>query len=568
MNIESSKEYLIKISSKILGPFSEDEISSMIIDQQLSLIDEIKRPLGRWVYIREERKFLDVIQKIRDQIENTNEITESSEFRRSQDLTPTPTPTPAISRNPGQQVREGLLRSEAIKNSQLDRGAVPIRVNKFSYFRSPALWGVLIIVTSIIGGLIFKKHFDPRTSGVTQENFKQLRIKGLDRVALKKFGQISHEDKFREGAIEEMAGLLIAYEGRGPDLKNYLEEKLNSASDDEEKAKYENFLGIALLQEKKFEASREHFQRALQFAPLTRAVEINMALLDLTREDYLRAYEQFQTMLDSRLKFDEEQRRLIDLGFLFSFYQVFSSENLNFRKKQYRKFEKEFDRIFLEIDKEYFLAFERAFLLYQVRSFFYQENLDMFFDRVLSRLLHPLDLMKKNEIYFWKWLTWDHLSKTCKVHDPGALQDLLLKAICDLNDHRDEEAEMKLKDLASRSESSPSTLITLGYFLYRIGRTEESRSQMNMAVTSFPKNPMALHLLGAICRELQNDACVRGSFSRLLQLNPSNTDAFLALSQMSEARINIDLRPFESLLPLIDRLHYFPYLEWKSTGSL
>jgi tetratricopeptide (TPR) repeat protein len=525
------------------------------------LIDEIKRPLGRWTYIREEKKFLDVIRKIREQIERANEITESSGQRRSQDLTPTP--TPVMTRRNGTVQGEDNLESSSVKNIFPSRETVVTPPQKRVEF-----WRSWIFASSVVGAVIlilaavFHKNLLPKSFQVADHDFKELRMKGLDRIALKKFGMLNMEEKFQSVALDEMAGLLIAYERRGPDLKRYIQQQLQTVQAPDEKARYQNFLGIALLQEQKFDPSFGHFQKAFEFGPLSRPVEINMGLLELTRQNYEESFRQFRTMLASRLRFDEEQRRLIDLGFMLSFYRVFENESPEERKKQYKKFETEFDRIFFDTEKDYFLSFERAFLLYQTKSLFHQENIDIFFDRVLSRLLHPITSMRRSDYFYWNWLDWAQLSKMCKVHDPALVQDLLLKTICDLNNHRDEDAELKLKDLATRSDSHLSTLITLGNFLFRIGRTEEARSQVAIAVKNFPKNQTALHLLGMICMELQDKVCAQDSFNRLLALNSQSTDAFLALSRLGGAEFN--LQALEVALPQMDRLHYFPYLEWKA----
>ncbi|MFN8945321.1 MAG: hypothetical protein ACK5WZ_11950, partial [Pseudobdellovibrionaceae bacterium] len=65
------KEYLVKSSSKVMGPFSEEELVELLIHNQISLLDEIKKPYSRWIYLREDKHFREVIEKVRNQIDQT-----------------------------------------------------------------------------------------------------------------------------------------------------------------------------------------------------------------------------------------------------------------------------------------------------------------------------------------------------------------------------------------------------------------------------------------------------------------------------------------------------------------
>ena len=45
------KTWLVKSSTRILGPFTRDEVMTLLSRRQVTIIDEIRQPDGRWNYI-------------------------------------------------------------------------------------------------------------------------------------------------------------------------------------------------------------------------------------------------------------------------------------------------------------------------------------------------------------------------------------------------------------------------------------------------------------------------------------------------------------------------------------
>ena len=60
------KFWLIKSSGRIIGPYSTPEVTQLIRDRKVSIIDEIRDPNTRWKYIREHANFLDIVRSLRD----------------------------------------------------------------------------------------------------------------------------------------------------------------------------------------------------------------------------------------------------------------------------------------------------------------------------------------------------------------------------------------------------------------------------------------------------------------------------------------------------------------------
>jgi hypothetical protein len=73
----SEKKWLIKSENKILGPFSFDQILDLLRKKQISIIDEVRDPETRWLYVRENNEFKNIVEEIRKEIDSRQESTKT-----------------------------------------------------------------------------------------------------------------------------------------------------------------------------------------------------------------------------------------------------------------------------------------------------------------------------------------------------------------------------------------------------------------------------------------------------------------------------------------------------------
>ncbi|MCC6278032.1 MAG: tetratricopeptide repeat protein [Oligoflexia bacterium] len=66
IKISSQKEWLVKANGRILGPFSAEEIESRLRENRVVPVDEISRPLGRWILIRDEDRFRPIVNELKN----------------------------------------------------------------------------------------------------------------------------------------------------------------------------------------------------------------------------------------------------------------------------------------------------------------------------------------------------------------------------------------------------------------------------------------------------------------------------------------------------------------------
>lgn len=78
MTNEKDKVWLIKSSSRVLGPYTLNEVIEKIRDKDVAVIDEVRTPQQRWTYIRDSILFLEVVKQVRDEIDERAENTHNS----------------------------------------------------------------------------------------------------------------------------------------------------------------------------------------------------------------------------------------------------------------------------------------------------------------------------------------------------------------------------------------------------------------------------------------------------------------------------------------------------------
>ena len=93
------KKWIIKSENRILGPYSFDQIIDLLQKKQISIIDEIRDPETRWLYVRENKDFKNVVEEIRKEIDARQESTKTYQSSAGTSTTTTTTTTATTTTN-------------------------------------------------------------------------------------------------------------------------------------------------------------------------------------------------------------------------------------------------------------------------------------------------------------------------------------------------------------------------------------------------------------------------------------------------------------------------------------
>ncbi len=125
--LPNEKVWLIKSSTRIIGPYSLKEISEYIMRRQISILDEMKGPMQRWSYVRENPFLKEIIEAIRREQDSSKEDTVTIATQTSASITKTEPMGAPLDENSGSFMIKGAnsaVPAETTANTLKE--AVPI----------------------------------------------------------------------------------------------------------------------------------------------------------------------------------------------------------------------------------------------------------------------------------------------------------------------------------------------------------------------------------------------------------------------------------------------------------
>ncbi len=327
MIIENSdKKWLVKCENKILGPYNFEQIEDLISKKQISLIDEIRDPLTRWLYIRENPEFKRIIEDVRSQIDAKNDATTT---QQSVSISTTGTVSkeePAQATNYGlpqftnvslstqeasvvsetideNQARQQYIesRSKTINSAnfvyQNDKGVKKSVNNHTKNFLIIFAFVFVAAAASVVSYYFYNKYNQQRSESELLIQFKKYKFLGLDQQAASVYSKLPLP--LQKKNLIDAINLFPIFEALGlAQLKDL--ESLES----NERLSLENKANIFLtrfwffMQIQDYEAAQNQIIKAKALLPLDLLVLENEALLNLRKGKYQLAVESFINLYD------------------------------------------------------------------------------------------------------------------------------------------------------------------------------------------------------------------------------------------------------------------------------
>lgn len=303
------KDWLVRSSMKILGPYGFEEIINALKNHQVSIIDEVRKSDSNWSYIREHRLFFEIVQHLRAEQDNSSEttlvnktttgITKTKTINNARTgLTPilldddsTPIPqlrrrndtvkdiTPTLETN---SISSGLQSHKTLTSSYgsaNDHKVAARLLNKKKW-----IYGVagVFICSLLVGTFIYTKVLNKKKIEQQEELQALGRLwssQGLYTNALDAFHRAKLIAPLSLESDREMAFLYI-HEDRPVEARKILEKQLllEGLNKNDESSVY-NGLGMAALKESNRKAASESFEKAIAFNPSNNEAKLNSIIL-------------------------------------------------------------------------------------------------------------------------------------------------------------------------------------------------------------------------------------------------------------------------------------------------
>lgn len=341
MRIGKNTPWLVKSSGRILGPFFEKEIVSLLRTREIVLIDEVSRPCGRWIYIRDESSFAAIAEELRQKNMRTlnddsttrissDSITDSHTLSLTEPLEHFDDRTEEISRavvmedrseKPIQTIqdiiqprRNNTNQAPAGDNTYVFEGDV--RVQQESQSIAKYLWAMTaVVIFSTVGYVAFRQYVSKpiQNQTVIRESLGKAEAAMEDgeyETALTLYKKANVADPKDSRVFLPLAVLSIQLEKQTVTARRLLEGLLSTQERDRQRIL--TALGFADLVDGKFTESETRFSRALDVDPLFRPALINLGAASLESNDPEKANNYLQIAIKDGSREGLEQLMVVD----------------------------------------------------------------------------------------------------------------------------------------------------------------------------------------------------------------------------------------------------------------
>ena len=426
--MSNGADWLVKAGGLIIGPLTDREVTDKLKSREIRVIDEISKPCGRWIYLRDEPQFAKVVEEVRM---GNSRMSDDTVTNATEDGTRTPTNTVTLTdatelddlteEITQSAVQEAMYQSfDDINKGGNDRrsesSASPLE--SFTYDGDKAIhakaqastkWvaGITILLVGItivyvifnqfIAQPIEDKNIAEESRGIAAE---ALRIGNYDN-ALSNF-RIAYEADPDDRSVYPQLGVLEIQVGNQSVVGKRLLEKVRNWVGAEKKHVFTG-LGLAALKDGDYESANKHFDEALAADPLFLPAVINLGVTALYLNEHQKANNFFQLALKDGSRDGIDLLLLVDT--LYKLYQTEQDRSYLVEAKRYLDGMRKVSRSYLD---EVYVA--SAFIEVHL------ENTNKASEHMAAFLERPLgesSFYKHDVMVHRDQVSWDKINQWC-----------------------------------------------------------------------------------------------------------------------------------------------------------
>jgi tetratricopeptide (TPR) repeat protein len=523
------KIWLVKASNRILGPYDLDELKSLILDLQVSMIDEIKTPISRWKFVREHSDFRDIVLQVRQKQADSKEDTVRIPLR-GDEFTQTPTPIPRIYTEVENKAQEEPLPPRPAQSQEtkyyapINYGHVRTANTDKASWVTPILWGLVGVAVF----LILKVMFAP-------SNTNNLQIGGgigyEEYLGLAKYHQNvgdlakSFEMYSKALAIKDldgnskvqMASLMLALQGRTVEVRRLIDEaKKSMAPEPEGLRQMQLLVALSFVKESRLEEAKTFLSELKDQDPLKNKIGFNYVALLIRMNQFKAAFDEAKLQIAASA----------DMAELYLLKAVAA-----FRAPESTEVE-------LKESIEDLVKFSQARKDYLLESIFLKAVIEHRLKKIpdmetsLKQLLDmPYDLTKDHvhDVYIdWEPVTFAALNEECQktANFVEGYLAVAMRGYCHLQSGQTAQASEVIDKGYYQYSSEPILRTLYAMLLVKQNRFDEVKSLLRLAIT-----PRIRDLITAeLCVKDKNWSCAETSWKTISELDPKDLYAIKGLA--------------------------------------
>lgn len=526
---QTDKSWLVRSSTRILGPFDLEGIRQLILNKQISVIDEVRSTSGRWTYIRESSHFKEVVEQIRAELRNMSEETMTQSIAHSslsktdaltentQNLSDEMTPTPvgfkarqAAGESEVKDITSARENNVSSKSTAVSYGSLnDFEVHRKLEEKSKVMrWMVVGLTLVVIAGAIYNFRKKANPTGLTYNDYITAAYKykslGLYEMALKNYRKAENFQNPNQEVKAAMAPLLIQAEGQTLAGRRILDKYLvNRELSRSEIAEVNLSLAVSYMMDKDYAQAEKALNKVVVVEPNNKFLRYNQAALAFEKGDLAQAYKGFNDIFGKVPDFKEAL-----IGKAVSALAISFKENST--------------QLLEELIPDLSRASEQSYLRHEVLvvlATVYSElgNLNGV-QKTINQFLATLPVLTTKfaqPLYVFQGIyRWERLENMCgriqRVY-PGYTEGKAFYAQCLKRANRDQDSQKLINEAFKESPKSPYVLMAMANEYIDQNRLMEAESILKQPeMASMPNRDL---LKGHICLTNKDVSCAKDNFA-------------------------------------------------------
>jgi tetratricopeptide (TPR) repeat protein len=533
---DTDKKWLVKSSGAILGPFALEEVIQQLTQKQISLIDEIRAPDSRWMFIREHKQFANIVQFLRDQQSETREDTNATFINRTITLNPeevttvpaqstpassAPTPAPAAS-GPSTPIESRPITYAAQNDKRVQRRVEPERK-----WLSALIWLATLVTVAAVGAYFFILQKEaPKALGYLDyiKLAKRQQDMGHFEQALGFFRKAESVQKLSPLHRLQMIPLLMVVEKQNVQARQILDEVQQEISlSAKQTMEAANMRAFSYLNEGQLSEAKQRYSELVKENSGLESAHVNLLEISILEGRFQEALDSIRTVMKAGVK-----EPLVFLYRSLAAYRQYAQndklesviEDLKRYVGRYHDYQPESYLLIAAIQKK--LGKEQD--MQQTIKSMLQTDPD------LSRR-HIHELLIHREVF-----EWDYLGNICDLLLKDSSDTALLKGLAAYCSYQlgDLKAAIEQIEKARAQFSTDGTLLGLhSFLLIKSNRLQEAKALIQSVGGN--GNELMVSAYATVCQEQKDWTCAAREWHRIQSLNSQSLAAFAGLARAAVA---------------------------------
>lgn len=515
------KQWIVKSSGKVIGPFSQDEVSQLIRDRKVSIIDEVKDPNNRWKYIREHPIFLDIVRSMKESKPSPriqqDERTDTMAIA-PMNLTPQTSDNSSLDALLDRKKEEQVVTQVKIKTQQI------IAKRKSEEKKSntlPLMIGLIVLCISSGLGFWWMHQQKNKDVKLTYEEYIQNARKhsrlGNSELALVQFQKALEQGPLSASDTIDYALALISLNSY-VEGSQVLQSQLPSQLTPPLKAKSQAAFALAAMKESNWSEVEKNFALINQSGLYKYESYVNRGLISALKGEYTRAAFELQ-----REYLANKKEILFLAGWAYSIFSLPQNEAIKIEEL----------KIQLKEASEKSSAWPTEIYILYLRSLLETNNKTEALEVLKKILDHDLFSSRdhiKSSLIERKFLSPDIISKYC-LESATLFEAKWSQALISICAGIKSDWGSAINSIQEARKTDPKEFLFLGpqaFYFVQAGRLEEARVILKIAPYGSLQLPMILR--ARVCEIENNLGCAFDVWKRLAEIAPSQIAAIAGVA--------------------------------------